>query len=202
MIAQPGYPELEHDPVGGSPRTAAAVVGGIVVADQYTKYLAVEKLSPPHIPHEVIGEYARFTLTYNPGAAFGMHLGSLSRWIFAGLTIVILGFLFRLYRATPRGDGPLRLAIASVMGGALGNLVDRFRSPLGVVDFIDIGVGDVRFWTFNVADAAVSVGAVCLVVLLWRRDLAHAAHAARAHADQPRVDTEVVPEGGTGAADR
>ena len=195
-----------HDPdlvetAGGSPRTAAAVVLGIVAADQFTKQLAVEKLSPPHIPHEVIGDWARFTLTYNPGAAFGMHLGSLSRWIFAGLTIVILGFLLRLYRATPRADGPLRLAIASVMGGALGNLVDRFRSPLGVVDFIDIGVGDVRFWTFNVADAAVSVGAVCLVVLLWRRDLAHAA---QVHAEQSRAaaDSGAVPEAGQGAGDR
>jgi signal peptidase II len=193
--------ELEHDPVGGSPRAAAAVITGILAADQFTKQLAVEKLSPPHIPHEVVGEYVRFTLTYNPGAAFGMHLGSLSRWIFAALTIVILGFLFRLYRATPRGDGPLRLAIASVMGGALGNLVDRFRSPLGVVDFIDVGVGDVRFWTFNVADAAVSVGAVCLVVLLWRRDLAHSA---RLHAEQSRVaaEPEAVPEAGPGAAER
>ena len=82
----------------------------------------------------------------------------------AGLTIVILGFLIRLYRATPRGDGPLRLAIASVMGGALGNLVDRFRSPLGVVDFIDVGVGDWRWPTFNVADMGISCGAILLVV--------------------------------------
>ena len=89
---------------------------------------------------------------------------------------------------TPR---PLRLAIAAVMGGALGNLVDRFRSPLGVVDFIDVGVGDVRFWTFNVADAAVSVGAVCLVILLWRRDLAHTA---RLHAEQARAAAEPAPE--------
>lgn len=163
----------------GPTGVAAALVAAIVVVDQVTKEIAVRRLSPPHFPHEVIGDYARFTLTYNPGAAFGMHLGSMSRWIFAGLTIVILGFLVRLYRATPRWDTALRLAIAAVMGGAIGNLVDRFRSPLGVVDFIDLGVGDVRFWTFNVADMAVSIGAVCLVILLWRRDLAHpAAHPA------------------------
>ena len=202
-----------HDHEGGragSAGVAAAVVAGIVVADQFTKQLAVAKLSPPHIPHEVIGEYVRFTLTYNPGAAFGMHLGSLSRWIFAGLTLVILGFLLRLFRATPHADAPLRLSIAAVMGGAIGNLVDRFRSPLGVVDFIDIGVGDVRFWTFNLADAAVSVGAVCLVILLWRRDLAHAAHVAahgaaggeaRPHAVEsgPRMD---AMDGGAGPSDR
>jgi len=110
----------------------------------------------------------RFTLTYNPGAAFGMHLGEASRVVFTLLTFVILGFLGRLYRSLPPAERALRLAIAAVMGGAIGNLIDRFRSPLGVVDFIDVGVGDVRFWTFNVADAAVSVGAVLLVLLLWR----------------------------------
>jgi signal peptidase II len=195
-VTSPRHPA--HDDghgLWGSPATAAAVVAGVVAADQLTKQLAVARLSPPHVPHEVVGEWVRFTLTYNPGAAFGMHLGEYSRWIFAGLTVVILGFLFRLFRATPRGDAALRLAVASVMGGAIGNLIDRFRSPLGVVDFIDVGVGAVRFWTFNIADAAVSVGAVCLVVLLWRRDLQHAAQAA-AHAVEPRS------EAGAGPADR
>ena len=66
-----------------------------------------------------------------------------------------------------------RLAAAGVpivVGGALGNLVDRLRVREGVVDFIDIGVGTVRFWTFNVADTAVTVGAACLVLALWRLD--------------------------------
>ncbi len=146
---------------------AAALVAGIVALDQYTKHLAVAHLAP-HSPREVLGEAVRFTLTYNPGAAFGMHFGDASRVVFTVLTFVILGFLVRLYRQLPAAEGALRLAIAAVMGGAIGNLIDRFRSPLGVVDFIDVGVGDVRFWTFNVADSAVSVGAVLLVLLLWR----------------------------------
>jgi signal peptidase II len=50
----------------------------------------------------------------------------------------------------------------------MGNLLDRLRSPLGVVDFIDVGIGDVRFWTFNVADVGVTVGAVLLAMVLWR----------------------------------
>ncbi len=146
---------------------AAALVAGIVALDQYTKHLAVARLAP-HSPREVVGEAVRFTLTYNPGAAFGMHFGDASRVVFTVLTFVIIGFLVRLYRQLPAAEGALRLAIAAVMGGAIGNLIDRFRSPLGVVDFIDVGVGDVRFWTFNVADSAVSVGAVLLVLLLWR----------------------------------
>ena len=53
-------------------------------------------------------------------------------------------------------------------GGALGNLLDRIRSPRGVVDFIDLGIGDARFYTFNVADVGVTLGAILLAVVLWR----------------------------------
>ena len=164
---------------------AAAIVLGVVAVDQYTKHLAVENLLR-HVPRPVVGDAVRFTLTYNPGAAFGMHFGDASRLVFTVLTLVILGFLVRLYRSLPPSERALRLAIATVMGGALGNLVDRFRSPLGVVDFIDVGVGDARFWTFNVADSAVSVGAVLLVLLLWRYE-------GRMHAAQEAGE----PAGGT-----
>lgn len=163
-----------------SPGGAIALVAVIVVLDQWAKQLATTYLVPEHVPHAILGNVLRFTLTYNPGAAFGMHLGDASRWVFTLLTLLILGFLVRLFRATPKSDTALRVAVATVMGGAVGNLVDRLRSVKGVVDFIDVGVGDVRFWTFNVADMAVSVGAVCLVFLLWRRDM-HAAQAAPAH---------------------
>jgi signal peptidase II len=149
-------------------RAAAALVVGVVVVDQITKHLAVAHLVPRHMPHQVIGDVLRFTLTYNPGAAFGMHVGEASRWLFMALTVVILGFLARLYTTTPASERTLRLAVAAVMGGAIGNFIDRVRSPEGVVDFIDVGIGDARFWTFNVADMAVSVGAVLLVLSLWR----------------------------------
>lgn len=170
---------VERDGPGGSLLpAAAAIVVGVVGVDQYTKHVAVENLLR-HVPRPVVGDAVRFTLTYNPGAAFGMHFGDASRLVFTVLTLVILGFLVRLYRSLPPTERALRLAIATVMGGALGNLVDRFRSPLGVVDFIDVGVGDARFWTFNVADSAVSVGAVLLVLLLWRYEgRVHAAQAA------------------------
>jgi len=164
----------------GSPGVAAAIVAAIVLLDQWTKHLAVTNLVPRHVPHEIVGDVVRFTLTYNPGAAFGMHLGDASRWVFTILTLLILGFLVRLYMGTPRHDTALRLAVVTVMGGAIGNLVDRLRSSMGVVDFIDIGVGDVRFWTFNVADTAVSLGAIALVLLLWRRDVQASRHAAPA----------------------
>jgi signal peptidase II len=57
-----------------------------------------------------------------------------------------------------------------VIGGALGNLLDRIRQRDGVVDFIDVGLGNTRFWTFNVADSAVTIGAACLVLALWHQE--------------------------------
>ena len=146
------------------------VIGAVVVADFLTKQMAVESLVPQRLPHDVFGETVRLTLVYNPGAAFGLHLGPYSRWIFMVLTVAALAILWRLYQTTRAGDVARTLALALVCGGAIGNLVDRVRSPLGVVDFIDVGIGDMRWPTFNVADMAVSVGAFLLAWVLWGED--------------------------------
>jgi signal peptidase II len=152
-----------------------SVIVGVVLIDFVTKAIAVYALVPQRIPRQVIGEYLRFTLVYNPGAAFGLHLGGYSRWIFTILTVGALYILARLYR-TPRPDDWSRtLALALVCAGAIGNLIDRLRSPLGVVDFIDVGVGpNLRWWTFNVADMAVSTGAFMLAWVLWGEEKADA----------------------------
>jgi signal peptidase II len=146
----------------------------VAVLDAVTKAIAVRELLPQRLPHPVWGSALRFTLVYNPGAAFGLHLGPQSRWIFTALTIVALVILARLYRSTMRGDSTRVLALALVCGGAIGNLLDRLRSDLGVVDFIDVGFGDARWPTFNVADMAVSCGAVLLAYVLWQEDQAGA----------------------------
>ncbi|MDQ6634679.1 MAG: signal peptidase II [Gemmatimonadota bacterium] len=146
----------------------------VAVLDLVTKAIAVQALVTQRLPNPVWGSALRFTLVYNPGAAFGLHLGPLSRWIFTALTIVALVILARLYRSTLRGDSTRVLALALVCGGAIGNLLDRLRSDLGVVDFIDVGFGDTRWPTFNVADMAVSCGAVLLAYVLWQEDQAAA----------------------------
>jgi signal peptidase II len=164
------------------------VIAFVTAMDVVTKGYAERLLTPQRMPHDVFGEYVRFTLVYNPGAAFGLHLGPQSRVIFTGLTLLALVILGRLYLATERGDVPRTLALALVCAGALGNLLDRLRSELGVVDFLDVGLGDTRWPTFNVADMAVSVGAVLLAWVLWQED--------RAGADA-RV---LTPAGATSAA--
>ena len=153
-----------------NPRLFFGVAASVVLADAFTKILAVDRLMPSRLPREVLGETLRLTLVFNPGAAFGLHLGPYSRWIFTALTLGALVLLWELYRSTRAGDFVRTLALSLVCGGAVGNLVDRLKSGRGVVDFIDVGVGAVRWPTFNVADMAVSCGAVLLAIVLWRED--------------------------------
>jgi signal peptidase II len=156
------------------------IVGGIVLADIVTKAVAVAALVPRYVPRQVVGEWVQFRLVYNQGAAFGISVGSFSRPVFIILTVVAVGILFRMFRATPDGDVVRTTALAMVVGGAIGNLIDRLRSAQGVVDFLDVGVGAHRWPTFNVADMGVSVGALLLAWVLWKEDVPAAADAASA----------------------
>jgi signal peptidase II len=143
------------------------VVVAVTVLDVFTKWWAEGSLLPQRISPHLSSGWLRLTLVYNPGAAFGLHVGEHSRWVFMGLTVIALGILGRLYLNTDDGDIGRSISLALVCGGALGNLIDRVRSEQGVVDFIDIGFGSARWPTFNVADVAVSTGAVMLAWVLW-----------------------------------
>jgi signal peptidase II len=145
------------------------ILFAVTAIDVVTKAVA-ERVLVRGIPHEVLGDTLRFTQVYNPGAAFGLNLGPQSRWIFAGLTLVALVILGKLYRTTRVAHTARTIALALVCAGAIGNLLDRVRSFFGVVDFIDVGLGDARWPTFNVADMAVSVGAALLAWVLWQED--------------------------------
>ena len=155
---------------GNNNRVFWTAAVAIIVCDFFTKALAVRYLVPAHIPHQIIGSVVRFTLAFNPGAAFSMSLGDNSRYIFGAFAVIALYILWRLYRTSEPGDTTRVLALGLAWGGTAGNLIDRLKSTRGVVDFVDIGVGDVRFWTFNVADSAVTIGAITLAFVLWRED--------------------------------
>jgi len=146
------------------------ILATLVLADCSTKRLVVEQLTADPGPHPILGEWLRVTLAYNPGAALNLSLGSASRVVFSLAALVAVTLLLLLYRKTEPGSRLRAAAIALVAGGALGNLLDRLRSPRGVVDFIDLGVGDSRFWTFNVADVGVMLGALLLAAILWQED--------------------------------
>lgn len=158
----------------------------VLVLDTVTK-LTAEATLLRTAGVSVFGDWFQLRLVHNPGAAFGLHLGPYSRWIFFAVAIIAIVLLNRMSRKTPIGDWFRQLALGLICGGAAGNLVDRIRSPRGVVDFIDIGVGTLRWPTFNVADIAVSCGAVALAISLWRED------ARREPQPQPSVTPNLTP---------
>ncbi len=146
------------------------VLLGMIALDCTTKNLAIEELSPQHVPHQVIGDVVRFTLAYNPHAAMGLSLGQYSRVGFALLAAAMLAGLVFYRRRISAQNTFTAIALALIGGGAAGNMIDRIRSSLGVVDFIDVGVGNTRFYTFNVADAGVFCGTILLLLVTMRQN--------------------------------
>lgn len=141
------------------------IVSIVVIAlDQLTKHIAVVALEP-YAPHAVIPGLLNWTLAFNAGAAFSFlnGAGGWQRWLFSTLAIAVCVVLTVWLRRLGRGEWRTALPLALVIGGALGNLIDRVR--LGhVTDFIEVYYRQWSWPAFNVADSAISVGAVLLIV--------------------------------------
>jgi len=144
---------------------AASIVIGVLLADQLTKLWAVRRLVDG--PVSVIGDTVDFRLARNTGSAFSLFQA------FTPLLAILAGLVaFFLVRAVHRArDTLMVVGLSLVLAGALGNLLDRlFRSPGflrgAVVDFVHIG----RWPTFNVSDAAITVGAIVMVGWAFRAD--------------------------------
>ena len=176
-------------------RRFSGVVLVVLVLDIATK-IAAELWLRRYVGVPVIGDFFQLRLVYNPGAAFGIHVGPHSRWVFMGLSIAALFVLGSMLRTTQRGDTIRLHALALICAGAAGNLVDRFRSPRGVVDFLDFTFGTWHFPTFNVADTAVTCGAFLLAWSLWHEGR-HPAPQVVAPAPAPVAPpSEVAPPAG------
>ncbi|HSW29160.1 MAG TPA: signal peptidase II [Longimicrobiales bacterium] len=146
-------------------RTKLTIFGSIfpvvMILDIITKRWALDALAAQR--GEFLGGLVPLTLAFNKGAAFGIRVGDDSRWLFVPITIVALGLLVYILAQTAQRDYPRILAISLVVSGAVGNLYDRVRWSRGVVDFIgpiDLGIYD--FPIFNVADIAITCGAILL----------------------------------------
>ena len=160
--------------IATSPRLAAKTLAfwpalGIVACGDFITKRIAEATLAPHVPHPLVGDWVRFTLLYNTGAALNISLGEFSRVGLSAIAVMMLAVLYRMYRQLAAHDAWQAVALGLIAGGALGNLLDRIRSANGVVDFIDVGTSGWRFYTFNVADAGVTVGAVLLAALMFRR---------------------------------
>lgn len=148
--------------VGGRPRWGLflGLAGTVVVIDQLTKAWLVANVALDEIV-EVVGDWIRLIYTQNSGALFGLFRDQ--ALLFGIVSIGVIALIVWYHGSSGRST-LLSVALGLLLGGALGNLIDRLR--LGyVVDFVDIGIGDLRFYTFNVADSAIS-GAILLLILI------------------------------------
>jgi len=156
----------------------------VMVLDLITKRWALSALASRH--GELFGGLVPLTLAFNKGAAFGIRLGEDSRWFFVPVTIVALGLLTLLLRQASSRDYLRIVAISLVISGAIGNLYDRLRWAQGVIDFI--GPIDLGFWDFpifNVADMAITCGAILLALSFWMEE--HEERHLETQADAPAV---------------
>jgi signal peptidase II len=134
----------------------------VILLDQVTKALVVANLAlyEQWAPVEALRPY--FTLTYiqNTGAAFGLLPNG--GWFFVAVAVLVSGLIVYFYRTMPDQTWLIRAALGLQLGGGLGNLVDRIQRGY-VVDFLDF-----KFWpVFNVADSALVVGVIALLVATW-----------------------------------
>jgi len=136
----------------------------VLVADIASKHWAKFNLDPRN-PIKVIPDLFDLTLVCNKGAAFGMFssLSDTTRWVsLAVVSVLALGVVLRFMLKEAKGDYYSQLALAGILAGALGNIIDRFRYDC-VIDFLDVYVGDYHWPAFNVADSAISVGVAILI---------------------------------------
>jgi signal peptidase II len=147
------------------------LVSALVIAlDQLTKWWALTALQPAGEPHPVIPGLLNWTLAFNTGAAFSFlaQSGGWQRWFFVGLAFVISVALIAWLARTARREWRTALPLAMVIGGALGNLIDRLHASQ-VTDFIQVYYRDWYYPTFNVADSGICVGAVLLILFGLRQ---------------------------------
>lgn len=134
----------------------------IVALDQITKWLVIKYI--PHggvwNPWEWLAPYARIVHWSNTGAAFGLLQGM--NPVFIGLALVVTLGIIYYYQSVEEKDWLIKMALMFVLGGAVGNLIDRFNHG-HVIDLISVG----NFPVFNVADSFITVGVVLLIIGVW-----------------------------------
>jgi signal peptidase II len=151
----------------------AAIIAAVVLLDRVTKlYIRAAFSQWDVVP--VIPRFFNIVHTENPGAAFGMLADSTSQWrgiFLVGISLVVMALiavmLWRPHHAGMHDTVLLRVGLSLVFGGALGNVWDRlFRGT--VTDFLQVFFGSYEFPSFNAADSAITIGAVILLIDLWR----------------------------------
>ncbi|MDR3553537.1 MAG: signal peptidase II [Syntrophobacteraceae bacterium] len=144
-------------------------IGILVISDQLTKYLIARSI-PANTGFAVVPGFFNVVYVHNPGGAFSLFASAGHPWAvyaLAGISIAVVAAIAYAFGKTRKGDNWTRIAYVCVAGGAVGNLVDRIRFG-EVTDFLDFHAGNLHWPAFNVADMAISTGAVMLLISLMR----------------------------------
>jgi len=146
--------------------TAAGIWAAVAGLDQLTKFLVVKGLRP-YLDYPVLGDFFKLTLVYNRGIMFGINLfPNEMAWLYP---VVMVGIMLMVIVALVfERTWPNTVAYGMILGGALGNLIDRFRIGR-VVDFLNFGIGDLRWPYFNIADSAIICGIITIILFSFRR---------------------------------
>lgn len=153
----------------------------VIIIDQLTKLYvdanfelaSIHPMPGTEAPTPILGDIVRIAKSYNSGGIFGLFGNSAIVLAFASLVVIGMILLYEWREGTR--SWWLTVALALLLGGAIGNLIDRIRIGW-VIDFVDFGIGDSRFYTFNVADSAISIALLLLILLaLFRERLVRSA---------------------------
>jgi signal peptidase II len=149
------------------------VVTSCVGCDQVTKSVATQMLAQQTEAITYLNGLVRLQYAENPGAFLNFGVGisdSLRFWVFTVIVSVVLVIGFILLLKAGKLSLPITIALAFIVGGGIGNLMDRIFNDGHVVDFLNLGIGSVRTGIFNIADVAITFGTLTLLVLsLLRR---------------------------------
>jgi signal peptidase II len=141
----------------------AGVAVAVFVIDRVTKAWVSENI-PLGTARPVVGDYVRIVHAQNTGAAFGLLPERTT--LLSVLSVVAVLAIVYYYRQIASNSALVSATLGMQLGGAFGNLLDRITQGY-VVDFVDVGVGDLRFWAFNVADSSIVVGIILVTMALW-----------------------------------
>lgn len=147
------------------------VMALVIAADQYTKYL-VRKLMPSNVMHVIIPHFFSIVHVQNPGGAFGLFAGQSAVFrtvMFVVITLLAIGLILYLEVKNPEDYKWLSFGLSLILGGAIGNLIDRLYSGR-VTDFLDFYIGTHHWPAFNVADSAITIGMIIFAgYILFRK---------------------------------
>jgi signal peptidase II len=144
--------------------TLGLIALGVIAIDRGTKML-VDGMDLT-VPHQLIDSFLQIIRGENRGGLFGLLQGSAPLLALLSTGVILALVIYHERERLPQVT-PLTVGVGLLVGGAIGNLIDRVAYGY-VLDFIDIGVGSLRFWTFNIADAGITLGIVILLIEnLW-----------------------------------